>query len=80
VFVATGLPVAVFLVTIVAFNAHRMRLLRQTIEKLDELLRLLESTRDHLSISESQRIYRELSEIRAALLRERSLQLPHRRL
>lgn len=60
---------------LIAFQVQRLHILARTIAKLDELLRLLEPTRDHLSASESQRLYRELSEIRMALLRDQSLRI-----
>lgn len=71
---ATFATVVVTLVLIlIALQVQRLRMLAQTIAKLDELLRLLEPTRDHLSPSESQQLYRELEVIRALLLRDTSL-------
>jgi low affinity Fe/Cu permease len=71
---ATSATVVVTLVLIlIAFQVQRLRMLADTIAKLDELLELLRDTKRALSPIESKQLQRELEEIRARLLRDRSL-------
>ena len=53
---------------LVAFQVQQLRLLVQTIEKLNELLELLRDATRPLSPTESKQIQQELEEIRAQLV------------
>ena len=75
-YIVFATAVITLVLILIAFQVQRLRMLARTIAELDELLRLLEPTRDHLSPSESQRLHRELSQIRAALLRDESFRRP----
>jgi hypothetical protein len=71
---ATSATMVVTLVLIfIAFQVQQLRMLTRTIAKLDELLELLRDTRRELSPTESKQIQRELTLIRARLLRDNSL-------
>ena len=71
---ATSATIVVTLVLIfIAFQVQQLRMLTRTIAKLDELLELLRDTRRELSPTESKQIQRELTLIRARLLRDNSL-------
>jgi hypothetical protein len=56
----------------IAFQVQRLRMLTRTIAKLDELLELLRDTMREFSPTESKQVQRELTLIRARLLRESS--------
>ncbi len=68
--------VITLILILIAFQTQRLRMLAHTLAKLDELLELLRDTRRELSPTESRQIQRELTRVRARLLRENSLRQP----
>jgi hypothetical protein len=64
--------VVTLLLIFIAFQVRQLQMLTRTIAKLDELLELLRDTRRELSPTESNQIQRELTLLRARLLRESS--------
>jgi hypothetical protein len=73
VFATSATVVVTLVLMLIAFQVQRLRLLAGAIAKLDELLELLRDSKRELSVTESKRIVRELEEIRAGLLREKSV-------
>jgi membrane protein implicated in regulation of membrane protease activity len=72
IFATFAATVVTLVLILIAFQVQRLHMLTRTIAKLDELLELLRDTKRELSPSESKRFQQELSEIRAALLRDES--------
>lgn len=75
-FATCAMVVLTLVLMLIAFQLQRLRMLARTIAKLDQLLDLLRDTRRELSRTESKQIQRELTLIRAQMLREISLKRP----
>ena len=76
IFATSATTVLTLVLILISFQVQRLRMLAQTIAKLDELLQLLRNPRHELSPTELKRMERELTLIRARLLRENSLRRP----